>query len=147
MVTTTSSAWGEGSRQDQGKKYGLKLNICIIARCCLRKGGMGAAEIDRAPTNCAHSIDKRTVTKGVLELIRRARQTQAKKQQPSTSSSQPVPKPQALHVPSNILKFPLAHSLHSRPVYLTTNTIHESSKKELRRDGGTDAGAQLLVDV
>ncbi len=79
---------------------------------------MGAAVIDNAPTSCAHSIDRRIVTKGVFELDKSARQSQPKKQQPNSSSVTPMLLPHARHVPSNILKLPLAHSLHRRPVYL-----------------------------
>ncbi len=84
--------------------------------------------IDSAPTNCAHSIDRRMVIKEVLALFKSAHHSQPKNMQPSKSGNHPLPGPHALQVPSNILKLPLAHSLQSRPVYLQQQNTYELKK-------------------
>ena len=81
--------------------------------------------IDSAPTNCAHSIDRRIVMKEVLELLKSVHHSQPKNMQPSKSGNNPLPGPHAPQEPSNILKFPLAHSLQSLPVYLQQENTHE----------------------
>ena len=81
--------------------------------------------IDSAPTNCAHSIDRRMVIKEVLELLNSVHHSQPKNMQPSKSGKNPLPGPHAPQEPSNILKLPLAHSLQSLPVYLQQENTHE----------------------
>jgi hypothetical protein len=81
----------------------------------------GRQSLDTATAECSRRGCSGCNTTLLCLLVHHS---QPKNMQPSKSGNNPLPGPHAPQEPSNILKFPLAHSL-SLPVYLQQENTHE----------------------